>query len=318
MAGRVVITGGAGFVGASLCERFVADGWQVLALDNLCTGRRSNLSNLQDNPAFELRITDVSEPYAVAGEVDAVLHFASPASPFDYLALPIETMKVGAYGTFHALDLARTKGARFLLASTSEIYGDPLEHPQRESYLGNVSSIGPRSVYDEAKRYAEAATMAYHRTFNLDTRIIRIFNTYGPRIKADDGRVVPAFIAQALRGEALTVFGDGGQTRSFCYVDDLVEGIVRVLARGDHMPYNLGNPVEFTILELVQEIARQLGEVRIEHKPLPVDDPTRRKPDIARAIADLEWSPEVPLQEGLQRTIAEFRTRLANGTLEAR
>lgn len=318
MAGRVVITGGAGFVGASLCERFVADGWQVLALDNLCTGRLSNLSNLQGNPAFELRIADVSEPYAIEGEVEAVLHFASPASPFDYLALPIETMKVGAYGTFHALDLARAKGARFLLASTSEIYGDPLEHPQRESYLGNVSSIGPRSVYDEAKRYSEAATMAYLRTFDVDTRIIRIFNTYGPRIKADDGRVVPAFIAQALRGEALTVFGDGGQTRSFCYVDDLVEGIVRVLARGDHMPYNLGNPVEFTILELVQEIARQLGEVRIEHKPLPVDDPTRRKPDIARAIADLEWSPEVPLQEGLQRTIAEFRTRLANGTLEAR
>jgi dTDP-glucose 4,6-dehydratase len=312
---RVVITGGAGFVGASLCERFVADGWQVVALDNLCTGRTSNIAHLLDNPAFQLRNQDVSEPFTVEGDVHAVLHFASPASPFDYLALPIETLKVGSYGTINALDLAQSKGAKFLLASTSEIYGDPLEHPQRESYLGNVSSIGPRSVYDEAKRFAEAATMAYRRTHGVDTRIIRIFNTYGPRIKANDGRVVPAFLAQALRGEALTVFGDGSQTRSFCYVDDLVEGIVRVLERGDHMPYNLGNPVEFTILELMHEIEALLGPVTIVHKPLPVDDPTRRKPDITRAIEDLDWSPQVPLREGLERTVAEFQRRHAEGTL---
>lgn len=316
MPGRVVITGGAGFVGASLCERFVADGWQVVALDNLCTGRLSNIAHLQGHPSFELRILDVSEPFSIEGEVDAVLHFASPASPFDYLALPIETLKVGSYGTIHALDLALGKGAKFLLASTSEIYGDPLEHPQRESYLGNVSSIGPRSVYDEAKRFAEAATMAYRRTYAVDTRIIRIFNTYGPRIKANDGRVVPAFLAQALRGEAFTVFGDGSQTRSFCYVDDLVAGIVRVLERGDHMPYNLGNPVEFTILELIQEIEALLGAQNVVHKPLPVDDPTRRKPDISRAIEDLDWSPTVPLREGLQRTVEAFRRRLAAGSLD--
>ena len=316
MPGRVVITGGAGFVGASLCERFVADGWQVVALDNLCTGRLSNIAHLQGHPSFELRILDVSEPFSIEGEVDAVLHFASPASPFDYLALPIETLKVGSYGTIHALDLALGKGAKFLLASTSEIYGDPLEHPQRESYLGNVSSVGPRSVYDEAKRFAEAATMAYRRTYAVDTRIIRIFNTYGPRIKANDGRVVPAFLAQALRGEAFTVFGDGSQTRSFCYVDDLVAGIVRVLERGDHMPYNLGNPVEFTILELIQEIEALLGAQNVVHKPLPVDDPTRRKPDISRAIEDLDWSPTVPLREGLQRTVEAFRRRLAAGSLD--
>jgi len=316
MSKRVVITGGAGFVGSSLCERFLADGWQVLALDNLCTGRIANVAHLQDNTDFELRVCDVSEPFAVAGPVAAVLHFASPASPFDYLKLPIETLKVGSYATFHTLDLAVEKSARYLLASTSEIYGDPLEHPQRESYLGNVSSIGPRSCYDEAKRFAEAATMAYRRTHGLDTRIVRIFNTYGPRMKAGDGRVVPAFLSQALRGEALTVFGDGNQTRSFCYVDDLVQGIVRVLESGDFMPYNLGNPVEFTMLELVQEIERLLGPTRMEHRPLPADDPTRRKPDIRRAIEDLAWSPLVPLSQGLERALAGFRARLAAGHLD--
>lgn len=315
MSGRVVITGGAGFIGASLCERFLADGWQVLALDNLCTGRLSNLDGVREHPRFGFRQLDVSLPYEVDGAVDAVLHFASPASPFDYHALPIETLQVGANGTFHALELASRKGARFLLASTSEIYGDPLEHPQRESYYGNVSCTGPRSVYDEAKRFAEAATMAYRRSRQLDTRIIRIFNTYGPRIKASDGRVVPAFVAEALRGRPLTVFGSGQQTRSFCYVDDLVEGIVRVLERGDDQPYNLGNPVEFTVLELAEEVQRQIGRTTIQFEPLPQDDPTRRKPDIQRARAGLGWEPKVPLAEGLARTIAEFRQRLAHGTL---
>ena len=313
---RVVITGGAGFVGSSLCDRFRKDGWRVLAIDNLCTGRRSNLAQLQDDPHFELRIQDICLPFDVEGPVDAVLHFASPASPFDYLKLPIETLRAGSDGTLNCLDLARRKNARFLMASTSEIYGDPLEHPQRESYLGNVSSIGPRSCYDEAKRFSEAATMAYWRTHGVDTRIIRIFNTYGPRMKANDGRVVPAFIRQALLGLPLTVFGDGDQTRSFCYVDDLVEGIVAVLDRGDHMPYNLGNPVEFTMLALVDEIQRQLGPVTIVHRPLPADDPTRRRPDIRRAQETFGWAPTVSLSEGLHLAIEDFRARLAAGTLD--
>lgn len=313
---RVVITGGAGFVGSSLCDRFRKDGWRVLAIDDLCTGRASNLAHLQNDPDFELRIHDVSLPFDVEGPVDAVLHFASPASPFDYLALPIETLKAGSYGTLNCLELARRKSARFLMASTSEIYGDPLEHPQRESYLGNVSSIGPRSCYDEAKRFAEAATMAYQRAHQVDTRIIRIFNTYGPRMKANDGRVVPAFIRQALLGVPLTVFGDGDQTRSFCYVDDLVEGIIAVLDRGDHMPYNLGNPVEFTMLALVDEIQRQIGPVTIVHRPLPADDPTRRRPDIRRAQETFGWAPTVSLSEGLRFAIEDFRARLAAGTLD--
>ena len=307
---RVVITGGAGFVGASLCDRFIADGWAVVAVDNLCTGRKSNIAHLLDNPAFAWQLADVSLPLDVAGPVDAVLHFASPASPFDYLALPIQTMKAGAHGTLHALELAEQKGAKFLLASTSEIYGDPLQHPQREDYLGNVSSIGPRSVYDEAKRFAEAATMSYHRQGKVDTRIIRIFNTYGPRMKPDDGRVITAFLVQALRGEPLTAFGDGRQTRSFCYVDDLVEGIVRVLQRGDHMPYNLGNPNEFSILELIAEVEALLGTQSVTFLPLPQDDPTRRKPDIGRAHAALGWQPQIALRDGLVRTIAGLRATL--------
>lgn len=316
MSKKVVITGGAGFVASSLCERFLADGWQVLAVDNLCTGRRSNIAHLLLNPNFELLIHDVSLPFDVQGDVDAVLHFASPASPFDYLALPIETLHVGSNGTFVALELAQRKHAKFLLASTSEIYGDPLEHPQRESYLGNVSSIGPRSCYDEAKRFAEAATMAYRRARGVDTKIIRIFNTYGPRMKAGDGRVVTAFVVQALRGEPLTIFGDGSQTRSFCFVDDLVDGIVGVLDRGDHMPYNLGNPVEFTILELAREVARLVGPITFDHRALPADDPTRRKPDISRAIQDLAWSPKVPLAEGLVPVVEAVREGLRNGTLD--
>ncbi|MSP92072.1 MAG: SDR family oxidoreductase [Myxococcales bacterium] len=313
MARRAVVTGGAGFIGSSLCERLVADGWQVLALDNFCTGRRLNLASLEGHPAFELRSHDVCDPIDIDGPVDAVLHFASPASPFDYLTLPVETLRVGSVATMHLLELARRKGARFLIASTSEIYGDPLEHPQRENYFGNVNSIGPRSVYDEAKRFAEAATMAWHRKHGVDTRIIRIFNTYGPRMKAGDGRVVPAFLSQALRGEALTVFGDGSQTRSFCFVDDLVDGVVRVLERGDAQPYNLGNPAEFTMLELVREIEKLMGTVQCVHMPLPIDDPTRRKPDIARAIGELGWSPLVPLSVGLRRTADGFRTRMAAG-----
>ncbi|MBI5607387.1 MAG: SDR family oxidoreductase [Deltaproteobacteria bacterium] len=307
---RVVITGGAGFVGTSLCERFLADGWAVVAVDNLCTGRMDNLAHLRQHPDFQLQIADVSDGLTVAGEVAAVLHFASPASPFDYLAMPIATLRVGSAGTLNALELAKIKGARFLLASTSEIYGDPLEHPQRESYLGNVSSIGPRSVYDEAKRFAEAATMAYRRSFATDTRIIRIFNTYGPRLKPDDGRVVTAFLAQALRGEPLTVFGDGGQTRSFCYVDDLVEGIVRVLERGDGMPYNLGNPNEFTIMELAERVQELLGPQRIIYRPLPADDPKQRQPDIRRAREELGWEPKVQLREGLEKTLAGLRATL--------
>ncbi len=296
-----------------LCDRFLKDGWHVLAVDNFCTGRHSNIAHLQGVAGFELLEQDVSVPFTVAGPLDAVLHFASPASPIDYLRLPIETLQVGSLGTMNLLEIAREKRARFLMASTSEIYGDPLEHPQRESYLGNVSSIGPRSVYDEAKRFSEAAVMGWRSARGVDTKIIRIFNTYGPRMKSGDGRVVSNFIVQALRGEKLTVYGDGLQTRSFCYVSDLVDGIVRVLERGDHMPYNLGNPGEFTMLELVQEIAKQIGHVDIVHMPLPKDDPTRRKPDITRAQTDLGWAPTVPLQEGLVSMIADLRARLAAG-----
>jgi dTDP-glucose 4,6-dehydratase len=313
MAKRVLISGGAGFVPSHLCDRFLLDGWDVLAVDNFCTGRQSNIAHLQGNPHFDLLEQDVSTPFQVAGPLDAVLHFASPASPVDYLRLPIETLQVGSLGTMNLLEIAREKKARFLMASTSEIYGDPLEHPQRESYLGNVSSIGPRSVYDEAKRFSEAAVMGWRNARGVDTRIIRIFNTYGPRMKSGDGRVVSNFIVQALRGEKLTVYGDGQQTRSFCYVSDLVDGIVRVLERGDHMPYNLGNPGEFTMLELVQEIGKLTGDLDVDYLPLPKDDPTRRKPDITRATTELGWMPKVPLHEGLVAMIADLRQRLAAG-----
>ncbi|MEY3014534.1 MAG: hypothetical protein RIT45_3269 [Pseudomonadota bacterium] len=308
MQRRVVIAGGAGFVGSALVRRFLADGWQVVSLDDHCTGRAHNLEGVQ-GPLEQVQ-ADVSLPLDVQGPVDAVLHFASPASPPDYLARPVHTLRAGSLGTYNLLELAERKGARFLLASTSEVYGDPLVHPQVESYWGNVNPIGPRSVYDEAKRFSEAATMAWHRERGLDTRIIRIFNTYGPRMRPDDGRVVPNFACQALRGEKLTIYGDGSQTRSFCYIDDLVDGIVRVLEQGDAMPYNLGNPDEHTVNEFAQIIADLVGGVEISREPLPTDDPKRRRPDITRARTELGWSPTTSLRDGLHATLADFRRQL--------
>ena len=307
-----LVTGGAGFLGSHLCDRFLAEGWSVLAVDNLITGSRRNFAHLEGNPRFAFLHHDVSQPLFVDREVDLVLHFASPASPVDYLEYPIQTLKVGALGTHNMLGLAKAKGARFLLASTSEVYGDPLVHPQPESYWGNVNPVGPRGVYDEAKRFAEAMTMAYHRTHGLDTRIVRIFNTYGPRMRPRDGRVVPTFLQQALTGEDLTVFGDGSQTRSFCYVDDLVEGIWRlsqVEAAPD--PVNLGNPAEMSVLDFANAVLEATGSrSRIVFRPLPVDDPKIRQPDIARARRLLGWEPRVPLERGLQDTIAYFRRLL--------
>jgi len=308
----VVISGGAGFLGSHLTDRFLADGWRVLGVDNLSTGKRANIQHLRDEPRYELLQQDVSRPFDVAGPVDAVLHFASPASPLDYLELPVETLKVGAWGTFHCLDLAREHGATFLMASTSEVYGDPKVHPQVESYWGNVNPIGPRSVYDEAKRFAEAATMSYRREFGLDTRLIRIFNTYGPRMNHDDGRVVPAFVCQALRGEPLTVFGSGRQTRSFQYVQDLVAGVATVLEHGDDQPYNIGNPDEHDIISFARAVADTVGDVTVDHQVLPEDDPQRRCPDISRLTA-LGWQPSVTLQEGLRLTVDWFRAEIAAG-----
>ena len=316
MTKRVVISGGSGFLGSHLADRFLAAGWHVLAVDNLCTGKLANVAHLRDEPRFELLQADVSLPFEVAAPVDAVLHFASPASPFDYLELPVETMKVGTLGTFNCLDLARAHGATFLMASTSEIYGDPQVHPQHEGYWGNVNSIGPRSVYDEAKRFSEAATMSYQREYGLDTRLIRIFNTYGERMNHDDGRVVPAFICQALRGDALTIFGSGMQTRSFCHVSDLVAGIFAVLTRGDHQPYNLGNPDEHTVLDFARAVADAVGDTLVDHQGLPEDDPQRRCPDIGRARS-LGWEPKVNLVDGLARTVAWFRAEMAAGRVPA-
>ncbi|PIQ84391.1 MAG: NAD-dependent dehydratase [Candidatus Omnitrophica bacterium CG11_big_fil_rev_8_21_14_0_20_63_9] len=307
---RILITGGAGFIGSHLCDRFLADGDDVLAVDNLLTGSAANLQHLESQPRFRLLTHDITTPLSLADPVDYVLHFASPASPIDYLRFPLETMKVGSLGTLNALELARAKGAKFLIASTSEVYGDPEVHPQPESYWGHVNPIGPRSVYDEAKRFAEALTMAYYRYYRLDTRIIRIFNTYGPRMRLNDGRAVPTFIGQALRGEPLTVYGEGSQTRSFCYVDDLVEGIRRVMGQEEmHDPINLGNPDERTILEIANKILASFGapSSRIEFRPLPVDDPKQRRPDIHLARTRLGWSPAVSLDEGLRKTIAWFR-----------
>jgi len=309
---RAVITGGAGFLGSHLCERALAEGHQVVCVDNLITGRLENVAHLRQRPGFELLEHDVSKPYTVEGPVDFILHFASPASPIDYLELPIQTLKVGSLGTHNSLGLARATGARFLLASTSEVYGDPKEHPQKETYWGNVNPVGPRGVYDEAKRFAEAMTMAYHRYHGLDVRIVRIFNTYGPRMRARDGRVVPAFIQQALLGEPLTVFGEGRQTRSFCYVDDLVEGIWRLLMSDLVEPCNVGNPHEMTILQFAETIRAAVGSASpIVFKPLPVDDPQTRQPDIALARRRLGWEPRVSLEEGLESTIAYFRSVLA-------
>ncbi len=309
---RTVITGGAGFLGSHLCERLLAEGHEVVCVDNLVTGRTDNIAHLLDRDDFELREHDVSKPFEVEGRVDCVLHFASPASPIDYLELPIQTLKVGSLGTHNTLGLAKAKGARYFLASTSEVYGDPEVHPQKESYWGHVNPVGPRGVYDEAKRFAEAMAMAYHRAHGLEVRIVRIFNTYGPRMRVRDGRVVPAFIQQALTGEPLTVFGEGQQTRSFCYVDDLVEGIWRLLQSDLGEPCNIGNPHEMTILEFAETIKAAVGSASpIVFKPLPEDDPKQRRPDITRARTCLGWEPQVPLAEGLKSTIAYFRQVLA-------
>jgi dTDP-glucose 4,6-dehydratase len=311
--GRVLITGGAGFIGSHLCERFLADGDDVICMDNFLTGSPDNIAHLFANKRFTFIQQDVTNYIYVAGQVDAILHFASPASPVDYLELPIQTLKVGSLGTHKALGLAKAKGARFLLASTSECYGDPLVHPQNEDYWGNVNPIGPRGVYDEAKRFAEAMTMAYHRTHKVATRIVRIFNTHGPRMRLNDGRVVPNFIAQALRGEPITVYGDGSQTRSFCYVSDLVEGIVRLLRSDyDRGPVNLGNPMEVTILQFAERIkALTKSKSEIVFRPLPEDDPKVRQPDITRARRLLGgWEPKVGLDDGLRKTIDYFRDKV--------
>jgi dTDP-glucose 4,6-dehydratase len=309
---RVLITGAAGFLGSHLADRFLADGHSVVGLDNFLTGRPDNIAHLTGNDRFTFIRHDVSTFTYVPGDLDGVLHFASPASPIDYLKFPIQTLKVGALGTHNALGLAKAKGARFLLASTSEVYGDPLEHPQRETYWGNVNPIGPRGVYDEAKRFAEAMTMAYHRYHGVDTRIVRIFNTYGPRMRPDDGRVVSNFIVQALHGQPLTIYGDGSQSRSFCYVEDEVEGIYRLFLRGDADPTNIGNPDEYTVKQLAEMVLElvQSSSV-IEQLPLPTDDPRVRRPDIARARAQLGWEPRVHVRTGLERTIAHFRAGLA-------
>jgi dTDP-glucose 4,6-dehydratase len=308
---RILITGGAGFIGSHLCERFLAEGDEVICMDNLITGNADNISHLFPNPHFSYIPQDVTNYIYVKGPLDAILHFASPASPIDYLELPIQTLKVGSLGTHKALGLAKEKGARFLLASTSEVYGDPLVHPQKEDYWGNVNPIGPRGVYDEAKRFAEAMTMAYHRTHTIETRIVRIFNTYGPRMRLNDGRVVPNFIAQALRGEDLTVYGDGSQTRSFSYVTDLVEGILRLLRSDYDGPVNIGNPQELSVLEFAHRIIALTGSrSRIAFRPLPVDDPKVRQPDIGLARRLLGWEPRVSLEDGLRETISYFRGKV--------
>lgn len=303
-----VVTGGSGFLGSHLCDKLLQERHKVICLDNLITGNIANIEHLAGNDAFRFIKHDVTEYIYLPGPVDFVFHFASPASPIDYLELPIQTLKVGALGTHKALGLARAKGARFILASTSEVYGDPLVHPQSESYWGNVNPVGPRGVYDEAKRFAEALTMAYHRYHGLDTKIARIFNTYGPRMRANDGRVVPTFVTQALRNEPLTAFGDGKQTRSFCYVSDMIEGIYVLAMSRETGPINLGNPQEMTVLEMAEKIIRLTGsESKIVFKPLPVDDPKVRQPDITLAKTRLGWEPRVDLDEGLPLTIEYFR-----------
>ncbi|MCI0710963.1 MAG: SDR family oxidoreductase [Chloroflexi bacterium] len=310
---RVLITGGAGFLGSHLCDRFLAEGYEVVALDNLITGKVDNIAHLAGNDRFRFIKHDVSNYIFIDGPIDAVLHFASPASPIDYLKYPIQTMKVGALGSHNALGVAKAKGARFLLASTSEIYGDPLVHPQTEDYAGNVDTIGPRGVYDEAKRFAESLTMAYHREHGIDTRIVRIFNTYGPRMNLKDGRVVPNFIAQALRGEPLTVYGDGSQTRSFCFYADLIEGIYRLLNSDFTNPVNIGNPHEVTIMEfahIVNQVTDNPAGIVVKEEARIKGDPERRQPDISRAHKVLDWEPKVELLDGLHETIKYFRTRV--------
>ena len=309
---RILISGGAGFIGSHLCDRFIAEDHEVLCLDSLITGTTDNIAQLAGKSRFSFIKHDVTNYIFVAGQVDAILHFASPASPVDYLNFPIQTLKVGSLGTHKALGLAKEKNARFLLASTSEVYGDPLQHPQKEEYWGNVNPIGPRGVYDEAKRFAEAMTMAYHRYHKVDTRIARIFNTYGPRMRLNDGRVVPNFIFQALQGEDLTVYGDGLQTRSFCYIDDLVEAIVRLIFSRETEPVNLGNPDEFSVLDFAGKVLEITGSrSRIIYQSLPADDPRVRRPDITRAQKVLNWSPRVGLKEGIRKTIPYFQEKLA-------
>ena len=309
---RVVITGAAGFLASHLTDRFLANGDAVVGIDNFLTGRPANLAHLAGNPKFEFIEHDVSTPYDVEGPVDGVLHFASAASPPDYQEYPIETLLVGSEGTRYGLELAKRKGARFFLASTSEVYGDPQVHPQPETYWGYVNSIGPRSMYDEAKRFAEAMVMAYHRTHGVDTRIVRIFNTYGPRMRPEDGRVVSNFLVQALQGKPLTMYGDGSQTRSFCYVSDEVEGIFRLFNSDRTLPTNIGNPVEFTMLELAQQVLAVTGSTsKIEFLPLPGDDPKVRQPDITVARTVLGWEPKVPLREGLEKSLPYFQGEVA-------
>jgi dTDP-glucose 4,6-dehydratase len=305
---RVLITGAAGFLGSHLCDRFIREGYEVIAMDNLITGDLRNIEHLFALKEFTFYHHDVTKFIHIPGELDYILHFASPASPIDYLKIPIQTLKVGAMGTHNCLGLAKAKGARILVASTSEVYGDPLVHPQSEEYWGNVNPVGPRGVYDEAKRYMESITMAYHTFHGVDTRIVRIFNTYGPRMRLNDGRALPAFIGQALRGEDLTVFGDGSQTRSFCYVDDLVEGIYRLLLSDYSSPVNIGNPDEISLKDFAEEVlALTGGKVQITYKPLPVDDPKQRKPDITKAKALLDWEPKVGRKEGLRVTYEYFK-----------
>jgi len=305
---RIVVSGAAGFVGSHMCDRLLAEGHRVVALDNFLTGARRNISHLLHNPAFEFLEKDITRPFTVEGNVDCVVNMASPASPKDYLEHPIETLDVGSIGSRNMLELALSKGSRYLVTSTSECYGDPLVHPQVETYWGNVNPVGPRSCYDESKRFAEAITMAYHRKHGVRTNIARIFNTYGPRMKLDDGRVVPAFLDQALRGEPMTVFGSGNQTRSFCYVSDLVDGLYRLMQSDERYPVNLGNPREMTILEFAQHIRKMTGtKSQIAFEPLPEDDPKQRKPDITKARTLLGWEPKVPLEDGLRETVKYFQ-----------
>jgi len=312
---RAVVTGGAGFLGSHLCDRLLAEGWEVLALDNLITGDVSNLAHVNGNPKFRFEHTDVNEPFRVEGKVDYVFHFASPASPPDYLRFPIETLKVGSIATMHTLELAKAKDAKFLLASTSECYGDPDVSPQSESYWGHVNPVGPRSVYDEAKRFAEAITMAYHRYHAVDSHIVRIFNTYGPRMRLNDGRALPNFVYQALSGQPITVYGDGKQTRSFCYVSDLIDGIYKLSQSNEHLPTNIGNPTELTIYEFAERVCRFFPNApQIIFEPLPTDDPKQRRPDISKAKRLLGWEPKVSLEEGLKTTIAFFKEQYAKSS----
>ncbi|MEO0042514.1 MAG: hypothetical protein RL329_1962 [Bacteroidota bacterium] len=306
---RILITGAAGFLGSHLCDRFLAEGYHVIGMDNLITGDLANIEHLFPLKRFEFHHHDVSKFVHVAGQLDYILHFASPASPIDYLQMPIQTLKVGSLGTHNLLGLAMSKGARFMIASTSEVYGDPLVHPQKEEYWGNVNPVGPRGVYDEAKRFQEAITMAYHTYHGLETRIIRIFNTYGPRMRVNDGRVLPAFFSQAIRGEGLTIFGDGSQTRSFCYVDDLVEGIYRLLLSDYHMPMNIGNPNEITVMQFAKEILSLVNNPKayIDYRPLPIDDPKQRQPDITKARTILGWEPKYNREQGLALTYEYFK-----------